>query len=267
MPSRTDLDPNTRSGAATRSPEKRPSTEEAHAGRAFAPTRWSVVLKAARQTGPEADEALATLCEAYWYPLYAYVRRQGHRPADAEDLTQAFFARLLEKRYLDRIEREGGRFRSFLLTALKRFLANEWDRAGAVKRGGKHTILSLDLDLAESRYQIEPAHEASPDKLYERQWARALLDRVMALLREEYAAAGKTDWFICLSGTLGRPRGETPYRELAIDLGTTEGAVKMAAQRLRARYRALLRAEVGHTVADPGEIEAEIRHLFAMFAG
>jgi RNA polymerase sigma factor (sigma-70 family) len=235
------------------------------ADRSFAPTRWSVVLKAADSSGPDADTALAILCQAYWYPLYAYVRRQGHSPHDAEDLTQAFFARLFEKRYLEGIQREGGRFRSFLLTALKRFLANEWDRAQAAKRGGKQVIVSLDRDAAESHYQTEPAHGLSPDKLFERQWAQALLDRVMVLLREEYAGAGKAEWFARLSGTLGRPRGEAPYRELAAEFGTTEAAVKMAAQRLRARYRALLRAEVAHTVACPEEIDEEIRHLFAVF--
>lgn len=232
----------------------------------FVPTRWSVVLKAARQVDREADEALATLCQAYWYPLYTYVRHQGHSAHDAEDLTQEFFARLLEKRYLDGIQREGGRFRSFLLTALKRFLMNEWDRARAEKRGGKCLMISLDRETAESRYRLEPAHALSPDKLYERQWAQALLERVMATLREEYSVAGKADWFARLSGTLGRPRGEAPYRELAGVLGTTEGAIKMAVQRLRARYRELLRIEVGHTVSRPEEIEEEIRHLFTTFA-
>jgi RNA polymerase sigma factor (sigma-70 family) len=246
-------------------PATQPLKAATHAARGFVPTRWSVVLKAAGQAGPGAEEALAILCETYWFPLYAFVRRQGHSPHDAEDLTQAFFARLLEKRYLENIQREGGRFRSFLLTALKRFLANEWDRARTEKRGGKRTILALDGGSAESRYQIEPAHELSPDKLFERQWAQALLDRVMNRLREEHANAGKADWFARLSGTLGRPRGTAPYRELAATLGTTEAAVKMGAHRLRARYRALLRAEVAHTVARPEEIEEEIRHLFAVF--
>lgn len=233
---------------------------------AFAQTRWSVVLKAAREAGPVAEEALAILCETYWFPLYAYVRRQGHQPHDAEDLTQAFLARLLEKRYLEGIQREGGRFRSFLLTALKRFLANEWHRARAAKRGGTRPVVSLDSETAEGRYRAEPAHSLTPDRLYERQWAQALLDRVMTLLREEYARAGRTEWFDRLSATLGRPRGEAPYRELAEQLGTTEAAVKMAAQRLRARYRVLLRAEVAHTVARPEEVDEEIRHLFATFA-
>ena len=265
MAPRTDLDSDAVSETAMSAPAPKPRTAEAQGGRGFVPTRWSVVLKAAHHAGPGADEALAILCETYWFPLYAFVRRQGHSPHDAEDLTQAFFARLLEKRYLENIQREGGRFRSFLLTALKRFLANEWDRAQTQKRGGKRTIIALDRETAESRYQIEPAHALTADKLYERQWAQALLDRVMNLLRDEYAGAGKLEWFARLSGTLGRPRGEAPYRELATALGTTEAAVKMGAQRLRARYRALLRAEVAHTVARPEEIEEEIRHLFAVF--
>lgn len=233
---------------------------------AFAQTRWSVVLKAGGAAGPDADEALALLCEAYWFPLYAYVRRQGHQPHDAEDLTQAFLARLIEKRYLEGIQREGGRFRSFLLTALKRFLANEWHRARAAKRGGARPVVSLDSETAEGRYRAEPGHSLTPDRLYERQWAQALLDRVMTLLREEYVRAGRSGWFDRLSATLGRPRGEAPYRELAEQLGTTEPAVKMAAQRLRNRYRSLLRAEVAHTVARPEEVDEEIRHLFATFA-
>jgi len=267
MAPRTDLDSEAVPETASRDPATKPLKAEPQAGRGFVPTRWSVVLKAAHQAGPDAEQALATLCETYWFPLYAFVRRQGHGPQDAEDLTQAFFARLLEKRYLESIQREGGRFRSFLLTALKRFLANEWDRARTEKRGGKRTIVALDHESAESRYQIEPAHELTPDKLYERQWAQALLDRVLNHLREEYTGAGKADWFARLSGTLGRPRGEAPYRELAAALATTEAAVKMGVQRMRARYRALFRAEVAHTVARPEEIEEEIRHLFAVFAG
>jgi hypothetical protein len=149
---------------------------------------------------------------------------------------------------------------------LKRFLANEWHRARAAKRGGTRPVVSLDSETAEGRYRAEPAHSLTPDRLYERQWAQALLDRVMTLLREEYARAGRTEWFDRLSATLGRPRGEAPYRELAEQLGTTEAAVKMAAQRLRARYRVLLRAEVAHTVARPEEVDEEIRHLFATFA-
>lgn len=231
--------------------------------RSFVPTRWSVVLSAANDTGPVAAQAMSTLCETYWYPLYAFVRRQGHNPHDAEDLTQAFFARLLEKRYLAGIQREGGRFRSFLLTALKRFLANEWDRARAAKRGGEQVIVSLDRDTAESRYRLEPAHELTPEKLFERQWAQALLQNVFKTLRQEYA--GKAELFDQISSSLSRPRGELPYVEIAARLNSTEGAIKMAVQRLRARYRELLRAEVAQTVAHPDETEDELRHLFATF--
>ncbi|MBE7502710.1 MAG: sigma-70 family RNA polymerase sigma factor [Verrucomicrobiales bacterium] len=267
MAAGTDLDSDTASPASTSLLGTKSGRTGAPTGRGFARTRWSVVLKAAQAVGPEAEAALASLCETYWFPLYAFVRRQGHPPHDAEDLTQAFFARLLERRYLDGLEREGGRFRSFLLTALKRFLANEWDRVRAAKRGGRRSIVSLDGESAESRYEVEPSHALTPDKVYERQWAQALLDRVMGLLRDEYARAGKAEWFTALSGTLGRPRGEAPYRELATGLGTTEAAVKMAVQRLRARYRAVLRAEVAHTVARPEEVGEEIRHLFTVFGG
>jgi RNA polymerase sigma factor (sigma-70 family) len=233
----------------------------------FAPTRWSVVLAAGRSASPSAQEALATLCQAYWYPLYAYVRRQGYSPPDAQDLTQEFFARLLEKQYLARIQREGGRFRSFLLTALKRFLANEWDRAKAQKRGGHQAVISFDAGSAETRYRREPAHELTPEKIYERQWAQALLDQVLARLREEYAATGKRELFEQISVSLSQRRGAVRYADIAVRHGPTEAAVKMAVQRLRARYRELLRAEIAHTVATPAEIEEEIRHLFATFSG
>jgi RNA polymerase sigma factor (sigma-70 family) len=238
-----------------------------HADRQFVTTRWSVVLAAGRGETPEAQEALAVLCRNYWYPVYAFVRRKGHSPHDAEDLTQEFFARLLEKHYLAGIKREGGRFRSFLLTALNRFLANEWDRVRALKRGGGQQAVPIDRDSAESRYQVEPAHELTPEKLYERQWAQALLDQVLARLRAEYGQDGKAALFDQLSRSLSLPRGALPYAELAGQLGTTEAAVKMAVQRLRARYRELLRAEIAQTVAQPAEVEEEIRYLFATFSG
>jgi RNA polymerase sigma-70 factor (ECF subfamily) len=238
---------------------------ERDAPQQFVTTRWSVVLAAGRNPSPQAQEALATLCQTYWYPLYAYVRRQGHHPQDAEDLTQEFFARLLAKRYLVGLQREGGRFRSFLLTALKRFLANEWDRARAQKRGGGRTVLSMDAGSAETRYRREPAHELTPEKIYERHWARALLDQVLARLREEYSATGRGELFEHIRASLSQPRGAVPYADLAVRLGTTEAAVKMAVQRLRHRYRELLRAEIAHTVADPAEVEEEIRGLFATF--
>jgi len=233
----------------------------------FVTTRWSVVLAIGRADSTQARRALTTLCQTYWYPLYAYVRRLGHSPADAEDLTQEFFARLLEKQYLARVQREGGRFRSFLLAAFKRFLANEWDRAEAQKRGGHRTVLSLDAAAAESRYRQQPAYELTPDKIYDRAWARTLLEEVLVRLRQEYAAAGKAELFDQISVSLSQPRGAVRYADIAEQLGTTEAAVKMAVQRLRARYRQMLRTEIAHIVADPAEVEAEIRYLFATFAG
>jgi RNA polymerase sigma-70 factor (ECF subfamily) len=233
----------------------------------FAPTRWSVVLAAGGTTSVPAQDALATLCQAYWYPLYAYVRRQGHAPHDAEDLTQEFFRRLLEKQYLAGIRQEGGRFRSFLLTALKRFLANEWDRSRARKRGGGQTVVSLDCAEAESRLNLEAAHDLTADRIYERQWAQTLLEQVLAELRAEYNAAGRGALFDAIGGSLSQPRGAMPYADIAVRLNTTEAAVKMAVRRLRARYRELLRATIAQTVSDPEEIEEEIRHLFATFSG
>ncbi len=238
-----------------------------HPAPRFVPTRWSVVLAARQEDSPQAQEALATLCQTYWYPLYAFVRRQGHSPPDAQDLTQEFFARLIEKQYLARIQREGGRFRSFLLTALKRFLANEWDRARAQKRGGRQTLLSIDTDSAETRYRLEPAHELTPERIYERHWAQTLLEQVLARLRDEYMAGGKGELLERIQSSLSQPRGAVPYAEIASELGMTEAAVKMAVQRLRARYRELLRVEIGHTVTEPSEVEDEIRHLFATFSG
>jgi RNA polymerase sigma factor (sigma-70 family) len=233
----------------------------------FVPTRWSVVLAARQEDSPKAEEALATLCQTYWYPLYAFVRRQGHSPPDAQDLTQEFFARLIEKRFLARIQQEGGRFRSFLLTALKRFLANEWDRARAAKRGGGHTVISIDADSAETRYRLEPADELTPERIYERQWAQTLLGQVLNRLREEFVAADKATLFEQIQASLSQPRGMVPYADIANQLGTTEAAVKMAVQRLRARYRELLRAEIAQTVARESEVEDEIRCLFATFSG
>jgi RNA polymerase sigma-70 factor (ECF subfamily) len=236
-----------------------------HAQEKFVPTRWSVVLQAGQTASPQVQDALSTLCQTYWYPLYAYVRRQGYTPHDAQDLTQEFFARLLEKKYLARIKREGGRFRSFLLTALKRFLAKEWKRAKAQKRGGKHTIISFDQKSAELRYDLELAHGLTPEKIYEQQWAQALLGLVLARLHQEYEALGKTKLFEQISQSLSNPRGAVPYATIACNLNTTGAAVKMAVQRLRGRYRELLRMEIAHTVSSPDEVEAEIRHLYSTF--
>lgn len=229
----------------------------------FTSTHWSVVLLAGQRATPQGDEALAKLCQTYWYPLYAYVRRQGVEPHDAQDLTQEFFARLLAKNYLGQVRREKGKFRSFLLASLKHFLANEWDRARAQKRGGGKTIVSLDDPSVETRYGLEPADVLTAEKIYERRWALTLLDQVLAGLRDEYARSGRAGVFEQLKEFLTGGKGSVSYAEVAERLRMTEGAVKVAVHRLRRRYRELLRAEVAHTVASPGEIDDEIRHLFA----
>ncbi len=238
-----------------------PASRVPSAPREFATTRWSIVL-AAKAGSTEADGgALAELCRAYWYPLYAFVRRQGHEPHDAQDLTQEFFARLLGKHWLDGVERSRGRFRSWLLAAMKHFLANEWDKSRARKRGSGQAPLSLDATDAESRYAHEPADYATADKLYDRRWALTLLDQVLALLRDEMAAAGKLAQFEALKFSL---TGEKcAYTEVGSTLGMSEGAVKVAVHRLRERYRDLIRAEIAETVATPDEVDDELRHLLA----
>jgi RNA polymerase sigma-70 factor (ECF subfamily) len=232
---------------------------------AFVTTHWSIVLCAQNEDSPASAEALAKLCSTYWFPLYAFVRRQGRSPHDAQDLTQEFFARLLQKDYLKSAAREKGRFRTFLLLALKRFLANDWDRQHAEKRGGFVPIVSIDQELAESRFASEPAHSLQPDVLFDRQWATTLLERTMKRLHEEYVNSGRTRLFELLRGALARDESSLPYAQIAGQLNLSEAAVKMAVQRLRARYREILRAEIADTVSSPDEVEEEIRHLFAAF--
>jgi RNA polymerase sigma-70 factor (ECF subfamily) len=232
----------------------------------FATTRWTVVLAAGRRSTPQADMALEELCLTYWYPLYAYVRHQGHRHEDAEDLTQAFFTRFLEKNYLDGLSSEKGRFRAFLLAALKHFLANEWDRAARQKRGGGVTFLSLDWRDADTRYHIEPTDQLSPDKLYDRAWAVTLLERVITHLCDESAAEGKAKLFEQLKPFLMVGKSAIPYPQAAAELGMAEGAVRVAVHRLRRRYRELLREEIAQTLSDPAQVEEEMRALFSAFA-
>jgi RNA polymerase sigma-70 factor (ECF subfamily) len=230
--------------------------------RSFATTHWSLVVAAAHDSRPAAKAALATLCETYWYPLYCYVRRRGHLAEEAQDLTQEFFATLLEKHTLRVADRERGRFRSFLLASLNHFLANEWRRQSAKKRGGGRLPLSLDLPAGESRYAQEPSHDLTPEKIYERRWAMVLLEKALSALREEYAAAGKGKLFERLAVFLGGATS-VPYEEVAHELGTTDGAVKVAVHRLRRRCRDLLRAEVAQTVVEPADVDEELRHLMA----
>jgi len=236
------------------------------AAREFATTRWSVVMAAGAPTSPRSSEALSHLCQAYWYPLYAYVRRQGHSAHDAQDLTQEFFTRLLQKNYLAAVDRDKGRFRSFLLASLKHFLANEWDKARALKRGGGQEIIHLDAHDAETRYSLEPREVASADKIYERRWAMMLLDRVLNRLREEQVTAGKGTQFDVLKTCLLGDRSSVPYADLSAQLGMTEGNLKVTVHRLRQRYRELLRAEIAETVASPAEVDEELRQLFAALA-
>lgn len=231
--------------------------------RRFATTRWSIVLAAGNRSSPQSASALATLCETCWYSLYEYVRRSGHDADDARDLTQALFARLLEKNDLAAADPERGRFRSFLLASLKHFLANEWDRARAEKRGGGRAVLSIDFGTAEQRYRAEPSHDLTPEKIFERRWALVLLENVLARLHDESAQAGKTDSFDRLKCFLTGEQPALTYGQLAAELNTSEGALKVAVHRLRRRYRELLRAEIEETVADPEEIDQEIRDLFS----
>ncbi len=231
----------------------------------FATTHWSLVV-AAQGASPAAREALAELCRLYWYPLYAYVRRRGHSDDEAQDLTQEFFARLLERNDLARLDPARGRFRAFLLAACRHFLANQRDHAHALKRGGGLRPLSLDLADSERRYASEPSHEQTPERLFERRWALTLLDCVLQRLRQHYETAGQLLLFERLKGSLTGAATDT-YAESAAVLGMTEGAVKVAAHRLRQRYRDLLREEIARTVADPGEVDDEIRELFGALAG
>lgn len=229
----------------------------------FVTTHWSVVLAAGRGDSTRARAALERLCRNYWYPLYAFARRLGNGPHDAEDLVQGFFAVCLEKNYLGAADQAKGRFRSFLLLALKRFLANEWDKQRALKRGGAQVTVSLDSLTAEQRYALEPADQLSADKLYDRRWALTLLDQVVTRLRDEQLAGGKLDQFEQLKECITAAGRGTPYAEMAARLGTSEGAVKVAVHRLRQRYRELLAEEIANTVASPEEIEEERRHLLA----
>jgi RNA polymerase sigma factor (sigma-70 family) len=227
----------------------------------FATTSWSQVLKAREGTGTEARQALEGLCETYWYPLYAYVRRQGKEPDEARDLTQAFFAHLLEKETLQAAEPSAGRFRSFLLASLKHFLSHERDRARALKRGGGTPPISLDADAAEKRYDREPAAGLTPEQIFERRWARTVVDEALARLEEESSDEGHLQELARLKAYLTGEEPRVPYREVASELGMTEGAVRMAVHRLRQRFGQLLRAEIAETLADPEETDEEVRHL------
>ena len=232
----------------------------------FATTRWTLVVAAGLRSTPQSDMALEELCRTYWYPLYAYARRHAQSREDAEDLTQAFFASLLARNSFQGLDGSRGKFRAFLLAALKHFMANAWDRAHRQKRGGQAHHLSLDWQDADARYVIEPADSSSPDVLYDRAWAVTLLERVVGRLREEHSAEGRAVQFDQLSPFLTLGKGALSYGAVPETLGVSEGALRVAVHRMRHRYRELLREEIGQTLTAPSQVAEEMNALFAAFA-
>jgi len=230
----------------------------------FATTHWSVVLTARQSSSPAAQEALERLCRTYWPPLYAYVRRQGHDVEESKDLTQAFFARFIDRHYFGHASPKEGRFRSFLLTSLKHFLVNDWEHARAQQRGGGQIPISLDVATNYEGAWAGPVDEASPETMYERQWASTLLQSVLSRLEQEHASAGTSELFEALKSRVWGTQEAESYERLAQRLGQKEGALRTAAHRLRQRYGELLREEIAHTVADAKEIDDELRHLIAV---
>jgi RNA polymerase sigma factor (sigma-70 family) len=228
----------------------------------FPTTRWTLVVAAADPQRKDARSALVSLCEGYWYPLYAFLRRRGYPADQAQDLTQEFFIRVLEGRYLDRADPEKGRFRSFILTSLKFFVADEEDRHRAHKRGGG-VLVPLEFSSGEERYQREPAHDETPEWIFERRWALSMLDRVVEKLRNEFVRHGRPEHFERLKVFL-LGQSDAPYAALAREMNTSEGALKVAIHRLRRRYREIFREEIADTVADPAEVESELRFLAAV---
>jgi RNA polymerase sigma-70 factor (ECF subfamily) len=233
--------------------------------RSFATTHWSLVQQAGAGSAPASRQALATLCEAYWYPLYAYVRRRGVRADEAADLTQAFFARLLEKRDLKMADPQRGRFRSFLLAAMNHFLANHWRAMRAQKRGGGKAPIPLDAREGEDRYRLEPAHDLTAERIFQRRWALTLIEQALDDLRDRFAADGKARQFEALKPCLTGDGGES-YGAIGQSLGMNEGAVRVAVYRLRKRYRDALRDRIAQTVADPADVDQEMRELLASLA-
>jgi RNA polymerase sigma-70 factor (ECF subfamily) len=232
----------------------------------FPQTRWSLVLAATQKDAPESAAALESLCHAYWHPLYAFVRRSGHSPPDAQDLTQEFFYRLLEKQWLASADRGKGRLRTFLIVALKNFMNNEWRRASAQRRGGGQAPLPFDTELAESRYCADPSAKLPAEEAFDREWALALLELTMKRLQAEFAAANKADDFEALKSCLMAAPGAIDYPAIASRLGLNEGAARVAAHRLRKRFREVYRDELSRTLADGEDLEAELRHLAAALA-
>lgn len=230
----------------------------------FVTTHWSVVLSAKDRASPQSEAAMEKLCGAYWCPLYAYARRQGHSPHDAQDLTQEFLSRLVHKDYLDAVQQERGRFRTFLLMAFKRFLSDAWDTVRAQKRGGGIRNLSLDVAAAEEKYRVEAVDEVTPETIYERHWALTLLERTMSRLRQEWVTAGKSGVFDELKVFLTEAKGTISHADVARRMGLNEGTVRVSVHRLRKRFRELFHEEIACTVHNPEEIEEEVRHLMSV---
>ena len=231
----------------------------------FPTTRWTLVAAAGDRDRPDCSRALESLCEAYWYPLYVYARRSGDSPEQAQDHTQEFFARFLEHNYFDRADPERGRFRSFLLSSFKYYRCDQADRARAQKRGSGVAPLPFEISKGEEMYVREPFHDETPERIFERRWAHTLLEQVVGRLREEFVRHGRLEDFnrlkVCLHGD-----SDLPYAELARQMETTPAALKVGIHRLRKRYRELLRAEIADLVADPGEIDSELRYLIQSLA-
>jgi RNA polymerase sigma factor (sigma-70 family) len=245
-------------------PENAASDSEPRDPRQFATTHWSLVLAAKERDSPAAAGALEELCSTYWPPLYAFIRREGYAEAEAQDLTQGFFAQLLQKHHLGHLRHREGRFRSFLLTILKHFLADERDKERAQKRGGGRTFISLDAFTREDRQKFEPADSLTPEQIFERRWAQTVLERAAGRLRDEYAAAGDAELYEQLKDLDPGKRGDLTYAELGVPLRMSESAIKSAIHRLRRRHRQILREEIAHTVTQPDEIDDEVRHLIAV---
>lgn len=234
---------------------------QAGAGGAFPATRWSLVVTAREQDTPAAERALSELCELYWFPLYCFVRRKGHSPPDAEDLTQEFFRLVIERNYLGVADANRGKLRSFLLASIKNFMADSHKARKAQKRGGGKTIVSLDQQTAEDRYLVEPSHEHTPEAIFERRWAQTLLERIMQKLKAVYTDLGKSDHFDALHGFMEWNAGEGSYSEASAQLGISENNVRVSVFRMRKRFGELLRAQIAETVATPDDIAGELQHI------
>jgi RNA polymerase sigma-70 factor (ECF subfamily) len=243
------------------------STPKRHTQAWFTTTRWSVVLSAQQTDTVTSAQALEGLCQTYWYPLYAYVRRQGHSPEEAADLTQGFFTRLLEKDWLAEVDRQRGRFRNFLMASMKHFMSNERAKDRAKKRGGDKRIVSLDIEIAETQYRLEPVEDRSPEQIYERQWALTVLTQVLDSLRADYEQRGRAGQFDTLRSCLVLGSQQQPYADLAQKLDVSEGAVRVMVHRLKQQYRKTLRHHIAQTVATPEEVELEMQHLRTILAG